>query len=62
MGEKDLVMCLLRRLCHLAKRRAKALGLREQHICQRLEDGSYSLRLELMKDDGESTSTASSES
>ncbi len=61
-ADNDLIMCFLRKLCHLAKRRAKALGMRVRYTCQRHEDGSYSLRLELAKVDGESTSTASSES
>lgn len=62
MNNNDVLLRYFRRLCLLVARKAKALGLREQHIYQRLEDGSYSLKLELMKDDGESTSTASSES
>lgn len=62
MKDNDMVLRLFKRLCFLAMRKTKALGLREQHVYQRLEDGSYSLRLELMKVDGESTSTASSES
>lgn len=45
MSNNDMVLRLFRRLCFLAKRKAKALGLREQHVYQRLEDGSYELRI-----------------
>ena len=36
-------------LTHTAKRKAKALGMREKHIAKRMEDGSYSLILELIE-------------
>ena len=49
-GERvtDKMVRTFRRVCALANYKGKALGLREQHIYQRLEDGSYELRIRMI--------------
>lgn len=42
------------RLCNLAKRKAKALGMREEHIYQSHEDGSYSITIHMIPEAGAS--------
>lgn len=45
---------LFMRLCNLARHKGKALGLREQHIYQRHEDGSYTLTIRMIPTAGRS--------
>ena len=45
---QDQIVRMFRRLCNIAAHKAKALELREQHIFQRLEDGSYTMTIRMI--------------
>ena len=44
----DTMMTLFRRLINIMRHKAKALEMREEHICQRHEDGSYTLTVRMI--------------
>lgn len=45
---------LFRRIINIMNHKAKALGLREQHIIQRHEDGGYTLTIHMIPEARES--------
>ena len=53
-GGKEPVFDFMARLCNLSRHKAKALGMREEHIYQRHADGSYSLKILMIPEAGAS--------
>lgn len=57
----EAIRRVFRGIIRIAAHKAKALGMRCEYICQRQEDGSYSVFL-LMTPRGRGTSAASTDS